>query len=230
MTYQKPFRFEWIDYQNSGDQPLYGDHRQVVGYSAIAAYREIVDENILSAGDKKQLMKIAGEAVRSAIVWGKTKPVITKKLNKNLKESAGAFVSIYVSGKLRGCMGSFTGNYSLAETVSRSAFSACNDNRFTPPVEDELDSITIEISALTPLKKVNSIEEIELGRHGIFIRSGLNTGTFLPQVAEKQGWTLEEFLGRCSRDKAGLGWEGWKNAELYTYEATIFTGIANDNR
>ncbi|MEZ5071999.1 MAG: AMMECR1 domain-containing protein [Bacteroidales bacterium] len=62
----------------------------------------------------------------------------------------------------------------------------------------------------------------ELGRHGIYIKSGTGTGTFLPQVADQTGWTKEEFLGHCARDKAGIGWEGWKNAEVYRYEAIVF--------
>jgi len=81
--------------------------------------------------------------------------------------------------------------------------------------------MSIEVSVLSPLRKIQSIDEIELGRHGIYIKSGYNTGTFLPQVADKTGWSVKEFVGRCSRDKAGLGWDGWKTAELFIYEAII---------
>jgi AMMECR1 domain-containing protein len=90
--------------------------------------------------------------------------------------------------------------------------------------EDELSEMTIEISVLSALQQIKSEKEIQLGKHGIYIKKGNNTGTFLPQVAKKTGWNLEEFLGHCSRDKAGLGWEGWKSAELYVYEAVIFRG------
>jgi AmmeMemoRadiSam system protein A len=132
-------------------------------------------------------------------------------------------VSLYVKGELRGCIGSFEGDTSLAEAVTRSASSACNDDRFDRLVPDELYDLEIEISVLSPLKRIRSKDEIILGKHGIFIRKGLNRGTFLPQVAEKYQWSLEEFLGRCSRDKAGLGWDGWKQAELYIYEAIVFS-------
>ena len=81
--------------------------------------------------------------------------------------------------------------------------------------------MSIEVSVLTPLKRIYTADEIELGRDGIYIKGDYSTGTFLPQVAEKTGWSVDEFLGRCSRDKAGLGWEGWKTAELYTYRAII---------
>ena len=70
--------------------------------------------------------------------------------------------------------------------------------------------------------RVASEAEVELGRHGILIVKGGRSGTFLPQVATDTGWTREEFLGHCSRDKAGLGWDGWRDAELYVYEADVF--------
>jgi hypothetical protein len=72
------------------------------------------------------------------------------------------------------------------------------------------------------MRKIESINEIVLGKHGIYIRKGNQSGTFLPQVATEQKWTKEEFLGYCSRDKAGLGWDGWKDAEIFVYEAIVF--------
>ena len=100
--------------------------------------------------------------------------------------------------------------------------SAIRDYRFNSVSISELDSIDIEISVLTPLKKISSVDEIELGKHGIYIKKGFSSGTFLPQVADETKWSKEEFLGHCSRDKAGIGWDGWKNAELFIYEAIIF--------
>jgi MEMO1 family protein len=80
----------------------------------------------------------------------------------------------------------------------------------------------VEISVLTPMKKIHSIDEIEMGKDGIYIKKGSKSGTFLPQVAKETGWSKEEFLGHCAEDKAGIGWDGWKDAELYTYEAVVF--------
>ena len=89
--------------------------------------------------------------------------------------------------------------------------------------ERELGQIDIEISVLSPLKKIQSPNEIILGKHGIYIKKGFYSGTFLPQVATETGWTKDEFLGHCARDKAGIGWDGWKQADLYTYEACVFS-------
>jgi AmmeMemoRadiSam system protein A len=101
--------------------------------------------------------------------------------------------------------------------------SSTKDHRFSPVDESELTKIEIEISVLSPMVKISSIDQIELGKHGIYIIKGNRSGTFLPQVATETGWNLEEFLGHCARDKAGIGWEGWKNADLYIYEAIVFS-------
>ena len=87
-----------------------------------------------------------------------------------------------------------------------------------------MDLIEIEISVLTPLHRINSINEFKLGRDGIYIKKGNRSGTFLPQVAEGTGWNVEEFMGHCARDKAFIGWDGWKDkdTELYTYQALVF--------
>jgi len=222
MTEEGTFDYERVDYRNSGDHPVYGDLDRVVGYSAIAVYDNSSGEFQLTAEDKDQLLWIAENSIRTVTGTGKRLLFDRGTLSGSLTFSAGAFVSIYVSGKLRGCIGSFENENSLAEVVSRSAASAARDRRFDPVSEDELDKMTLEISVLTPLKRIYSKEEISPGKHGIYIRKGLNSGTFLPQVGEKYGWSPDEFLGRCSRDKAGLGWDGWKNAELFTYEAIIF--------
>ncbi|MFA4851176.1 MAG: AMMECR1 domain-containing protein, partial [Bacteroidales bacterium] len=71
-------------------------------------------------------------------------------------------------------------------------------------------------------KKISSADEIVLGKHGIYMVKGGVSGTFLPQVATETGWTKDEFLGHCAQDKAGIGWNGWKTAELYTYTAIVF--------
>ena len=99
---------------------------------------------------------------------------------------------------------------------------ASEDPRFTPVRSDELADIDIEISVLTPMRRIHSLDEFELHRHGIFIQKGRRSGTFLPQVADEVNWTKEEFVGHCSREKVGIGWDGWRDAELYVYEAIVF--------
>lgn len=144
------------------------------------------------------------------------------ELTTGLKQPYGVFVSLYNHSKLRGCIGSFSTSNPLYESVqdlTRAA--ALTDSRFKPVTSEEVDQIEIELSVLSPLEKIVNIDDFKLGQHGIYMKSGYQSGTFLPQVAHKTKWTKEEFLGHCSRDKAGLGWSGWRDAELFRYEAFI---------
>ncbi|MCY1720803.1 AmmeMemoRadiSam system protein B [Prolixibacteraceae bacterium Z1-6] len=219
LTEDKNYQFTQINYQNSGDTKMYGDKSQVVGYWAIAVF----DENIpfiISEKEQAEILEIARNSITNYLIPGK-KDKLHSKPGGILNTKTGAFVSVYIKGELRGCIGGFAQEKTLKKLIKQMAVSSVCDRRFKPVKPEELENMTLEISVLSPLKRIKSATEIELGRHGIYIRKGLNTGTYLPQVAEKTGWTVTEFLGRCSRDKAGLGWEGWKTAELFTYEAVI---------
>jgi AmmeMemoRadiSam system protein A len=145
-------------------------------------------------------------------------------LSIGAKTNCGAFVTLLKNGELRGCIGRFDSSEPLYRVVQHMAIAAATeDNRFPQVSRDEIGSLEIEISALTPMRKISSADEIELGRHGIYIKKGNRSGTFLPQVAIETGWTKDDFLGHCARDKAGLGWDGWKDAEIYVYEANVFS-------
>ena len=140
-----------------------------------------------------------------------------------LTTHCGAFVTLYKHSSLRGCIGSFETTAPLYSVVRDMAVaSATQDFRFTPVHSSEVRDLRIEISVLTPKRRIASIDEFHLGKHGIYIKKGNRSGTFLPQVAKETGWTKEEFFGHCARDKAGIGWDDWREAELYVYEALVF--------
>jgi uncharacterized protein (TIGR00296 family) len=109
--------------------------------------------------------------------------------------------------------------YKVISSVAVS--SAFGDSRFGPLTKAEYNKVEFEITVLGPMKKINNINEIVLGKHGIYIQKGFHTGTMLPQVPIEYGWTLEEFLGYTSRDKAGIGWDGWKSADISIYEGLV---------
>ena len=212
-------------YRNSGDSKI-GDKARVVGYWAIAGSKKQAEPRAfhLSNQDKESLLEISRSTLESFIKTGGLTDISPGSLSPALKVPAGAFVSLYMGGRLRGCIGSFSPTdplYAVVESMTLAA--ALKDSRFAPVEEPELEYIDIEISVLTPLQKINSIDEFELGKHGIYMIKDGQSGTFLPQVAEDSGWNTEEFLGHCARDKAGLGWDGWKEADLYIYEAIIFS-------
>jgi len=215
-----------IEYKNSGDS-TYGEKDRVVGYYSIAFDRaeaaEKVGDFLLSQEDKNFLLKLARATIADYVRKGITPEVEAAGLSSTLKMPCGAFVTLNKGGKLRGCIGRFDSEQPLWKVVQAMAISASTqDYRFSPVTSSEIDELEIEISVLTPLKKIKSADEFVLGKQGIYIRKGNSTGTFLPQVATTTGWNKEEFLGHCAQDKAGIGWNGWKKAELYTYEALVF--------
>jgi hypothetical protein len=208
-------------YQNSGD--ISGDHSRVVGYHSFAFLRKDSTDFVLSDEDKCLLKEIALQSIKDSLD-GKpiTQPMFNVQRSMfNIK--CGAFVSLHKQGRLRGCIGHFGEDVPLYKIVAEMARAAAfEDPRFSPVRREELEDIDIEISVLTPMRRIQSLDEFELHRHGIYIRKGYRSGTFLPQVADEVNWTKEEFVGHCSQDKAGLGWDGWKDAELYVYEAIVF--------
>lgn len=179
----------------------------------------------LSKEEKNTLLNIARDTISEYIKTHNIISVNNYNISDNLKTKCGAFVSLHTKeGSLRGCIGNFSADAPLYKTIiDMTISSSTQDPRFSSVTITELDNIIIEISVLTPLKKINDISDIELGKHGIYIVKDFFSGTFLPQVATQTGWSLEEFLGHCSRDKAGIGWDGWKQADIYTYEAIIFS-------
>jgi len=224
MTAGDPhFRYHLLHYQNSGDTPG-ADRRGVVGYQAMAITRQGDQAPfVLTEEDKTTLLTIAWQAVAST-AHGHLPPACeTDSVSDSLTEAGGAFVTLKKGGQLRGCIGQFGVNMPLPAVIQEMAVAAASqDPRFRPVEADELAAISLEVSVLTPLRRINSIDQFELGRHGIPLRRGGRSGTFLPQVAQETGWTKEEFLGHCAQDKAGIGWEGWREAEIYVYEAVVF--------
>jgi AmmeMemoRadiSam system protein B/AmmeMemoRadiSam system protein A len=217
-----------VQYMNSGDS-RYGDHSQCVGYWSIAITRNTAASSLPSTDfsftkeEKKTLLGIARNTIVMYINEHKTPDVDDKNLSPNLKMHAGAFVTLKEKGELRGCIGRFTADIPLWQVIQQMAIaSATQDSRFMTVTSGEIDKLVIEISVLSPMKRIFSADEIVLGKHGIYIKKGYYSGTFLPQVATETGWSKDEFLGHCARDKAGLSWDGWKDAELYTYEACVF--------
>ena len=214
------YQIKHLLYQNSGDIDDY-DHSRVVGYHAFAILRGEEKGFSLSDDDKHILKQIAYESIKDSLDG---KPIShPSTLTSHLSSKCGAFVSLHKQGRLRGCIGHFGEDTPLHEIVAEMARAAAfEDPRFMPVIREELDDLDIEISVLTPMRRIQSLDEFQLHRHGIYIRKGYRSGTFLPQVADEVNWTKEEFVGHCSQDKAGLGWDGWRDAELYVYEAIVF--------
>ncbi len=220
LTENEKYVFKEIKYRNSADAGVFADKKRVVGYWAITVY-ESNQTFTISEEEQEEILLLARNTITDFLKKGKKSSAEAPKPGSILNQKAGVFVSVYINNELRGCIGGFEQGKSLHELIRQMAISSIRDRRFKAVKHEELGDMKIEVSVLSPLKKIQSADEIELGRHGIFIQEGFNSGTFLPQVIEKTNWDVFEFLGHCSRDKAGLGWEGWKTAEMFTYEAVI---------
>ncbi|MCD4770721.1 MAG: AmmeMemoRadiSam system protein B [Bacteroidales bacterium] len=218
----KEVSYKHIIYSNSGDS-RYGDKERVVGYHSIIVEGPVTDSFYLHENEKNELLKIARESIRSLLYDDKKVKIEERELTETLMSNLGAFVTLTINGKLRGCIGRFMPDEPLYKIVGQMAQSAAfSDSRFRPLTKKEFETVKIEISVLSPLKKIDNINKIILNRHGVYIRKDFRSGTFLPQVANGKNWTVEEFLGYIARDKAGIGWLGWKDAEIFIYEAFVF--------
>ena len=214
------YEVKHLMYQNSGDADNH-DHSRVVGYHSFAIVRKSDAGFALSDDEKRLLKEIALTSIKDSLAGKEISH--SSPLTTHLSAKCGAFVSLHKHGRLRGCIGHFGEDIPLHEIVAEMARAAAfEDPRFMPVTADELADIDIEISVLTPMRRIESLDEFELHRHGIYIRKGYRSGTFLPQVADEVNWTKEEFVSHCAQDKAGIGWDGWKDAELYVYEAIVF--------
>ena len=222
LMIDKDYEVKHLLYQNSGDIDNH-DRSRVVGYHAFAVLRGATQEFMLSDEEKQILKYIALASIKDSLNGKRIAQPILNSTLSTLNSKCGAFVSLHKQGRLRGCIGHFGEDYPLHEIVAEMARAAAfEDPRFMPVTKNELNDLDIEISVLTPMRRIQSIDEFELHRHGIYIKKGRRSGTFLPQVADEANWTKEEFVSHCAQDKAGIGWDGWKDAELYVYEAIVF--------
>ncbi len=176
----------------------------------------------LSEEERAELHRIARTVIENK-ARGKPVPAFSPSGDK-LRENRGAFVCVYKQGMLRGCIGLIEASEPLHKTVEEMAESAAfRDPRFRPVTEDELPYLDLEISALTPLQKIDDPDQIQVGMHGILIRKGYYSGLLLPQVASERGWDRLTFLQETCR-KAGLPRDAWKDkdAQIFIFSADVF--------
>jgi AmmeMemoRadiSam system protein B/AmmeMemoRadiSam system protein A len=229
------YKYKHLGYTNSGTSK-YGSKDEVVGYNSFVITKN-ADESAgakgssadkegfsLTDNEKKTLLRIARNSIMGEFSnKSEDDSWAGETLTENLKQKCGAFVTLNKKGSLRGCIGHFGENIPVYKVVAAMARAAAfEDYRFPQVSKSEMNAIEIEISVLTPLKHIQDASEFNYGKEGIYMVKNGRSGTFLPQVADEVNWTKEEFLGHCAQDKAGIGWDGWKTADLYTYEAIIF--------
>jgi AmmeMemoRadiSam system protein A len=176
----------------------------------------------LKSREKEILLDIARHAIESYVSTGTL--YVEPREEKALNLRRGCFVTISCQGELRGCIGNFQSEMPLFKEVAEIAVaSATKDPRFYPMQEEDLEGFDLEISVLSPLRKVESHEEIIVGSHGIYLEKGYHRGVLLPQVAVEHGWDRDTFLQQTCI-KAGLPVDAWcaEDTEIYIFSAEIF--------
>ncbi|MGL4370519.1 MAG: AmmeMemoRadiSam system protein A [Spirochaetota bacterium] len=139
-------------------------------------------------------------------------------------QKLGAFVTLHMHGKLRGCIGYIQGYQPLAAAIHDLAESAAfRDPRFAPLSVQEYPQIDIEISVLSPIEPLDAVADIVIGRDGLIISKGRHSGLLLPQVAAEYGWSVDEFLSHTCM-KAGLDADEWKTGtvRIERFSAFVF--------
>lgn len=200
-----------------------------VGYASCAVLAQDAlagkgENMLLTAQQKQRLLEIARNSIKLYLESGKKLPVT--ETDATLNQKMGAFVTLNQHKELRGCIGSLVGSQPLYLTVRDMAIEAAvGDPRFSALNLTELKDVEIEISVLSPLEKAASADGIELGKHGVLVRRGNQSGVFLPQVATETGWSKEEFLSNLCAHKAGLAADAWKDkdTQLYIFSAEVFS-------
>ncbi|MEW6014607.1 MAG: AmmeMemoRadiSam system protein B [Candidatus Zixiibacteriota bacterium] len=235
-----------LKYGDSGD--ISDDKSSVVGYLAAVIYRSAEkssmgeskvegrppsvssgaasDSSLFSEWDltpevKRKLLSLARRSIQSYLE-NRALPAVDS--DKILDKRGAAFVTLTRNGHLRGCIGQTAASESISKTVAYCAVQAAfGDPRFVPVGPDELPQLHIEISILTPLEKIISLDEIEVGRDGLMITYGNSRGLLLPQVAVSYRWSREEFLVQLCR-KAGIPSDSYRSPEavIYKFGAIVF--------
>jgi AmmeMemoRadiSam system protein B/AmmeMemoRadiSam system protein A len=208
-----------LDYQTSGE--LTGDYRHSVSYAALGWFPRASFN--LDESDRAALRESAEKTLDALRRTGRRQAIPATGGSPALQGRRGLFVSLHQGQELLGCIGNIAGRGPMAEEAAELTLAAAlEDPRFRPAAE-AAGPIHIEISALTPFRRIFDAAQCRAGTHGLFLKLGGRSGLLLPQVAAERGWQAEEFLEAVAR-KSGLGKHAWRDpkARLYVFEAEVF--------
>jgi AmmeMemoRadiSam system protein A len=199
-------------YANSGN--VTADKSRVVGYAAMGFYKITLTDK-----EKKELLELAKNTIISHVKGRKTAEFFPD--DQRLRANSATFVTIKRNGQLRGCIGNIMPVIPLYQSVITNAVSASSrDPRFPPMTEAELEDMEVELTILSPLEPLGNINEIIVGKHGLYLTNENTSSVFLPQVPVEQQWDLNAYLENLSL-KANLPKDAWKTSKLYIFTADI---------
>lgn len=215
------------DKSNPGKNAVNNDppgDRKIANKNSKKEVKNMSDE--LTKDEQKTALRLARNTLEMWVNSRKVPEDVEKNydITNTLKDKRGVFVTLNMHGDLRGCIGYVTGREPVYKAIMDNAVNASTyDPRFSPVGKSELNEIDIEISVMTPMVKVKSVDEIEVGVHGLMMKNGMRSGLLLPQVPVEWGWNRQEFLEHTCQ-KAGLNSNCWKdpNTVILKFTAQVF--------
>ncbi len=182
----------------------------------------------LSEKEKSALFAIAQDTLKWCVGQQGGKFGMEKyELTPKLKVATATFVTLKIKGELRGCIGSLSPSEPLYLSVHHNAVNAAlQDYRFNPVSKAELPSISVDVSILSPIREIPSLDEFKLGQQGIILEKGMSRAVFLPEVALEQKWTREETLTHLAL-KAGLERDAWRTGARFQVFESVVLSIAD---
>jgi AmmeMemoRadiSam system protein A len=189
----------------------------------------MTDSTELGEHDRKWLLGLARRTLENLKETGSDKPpedkVVTPPIPEAVLAPSGVFVTLHQQKTLRGCIGYVMPVMPLYRAVIENAVNAARgDPRFPPVSLEEVPTVWIEISVMSPPCAIQSIEEIQVGRDGLIVGSGFSRGLLLPQVAIEYGWDRQTFLTHTCQ-KAGLPPDAWRKEKtrIEIFSAQVFS-------
>ena len=189
----------------------------------------MADDAALQDKEKRWLLALARHTLEHLEPAGSEKPPETMlaadPIPDAVQANAGVFVTLRNQSELRGCIGYVAPLMPLYRAVIENTVNAARkDPRFPPVKKRELPDLDIEISVMSPPREIHSVDEIEIGRHGLIVGNEWSHGLLLPQVAQEYGWNSETFLSQTCR-KAGLPANAWREGDLTieVFSAQVFS-------
>ena len=172
-----------------------------------------------SEAERQLLLRLAHDSIQRAL---EGRELDLTPPSAHLAAPRGAFTTLHLEGKLRGCIGYVFATDSLYKTVADTARAAAfEDPRFEPVSLSEVPHLKVEISVLSALQAIGP-DEVVVGRHGLVVIQGSQRGLLLPQVAPEWEWDRETFLAQTCL-KAGLPADAWQyGAQLQAFTAEVF--------
>jgi len=209
---------ETLDYQTSGE--ITGDYRHSVSYAALGYFPYSAFR--LGPQDQAALLECARRTLQHYQQTGERRPAPPEGGTIALERRAAAFVTLHKDGQLRGCVGRRASLEPLGRTVGEMTLAAALDDSRFEPVSRSETGLQIEISVLSPFKRIADRSAFRVNEHGAVLHAGVHHGLLLPQVAAERNWTAEQFFEALAR-KAGVGPQAYRDpaTRLFVFRAQI---------